>query len=188
MQSNVLVVLNTTSNSLLQRIEVTIIVVDKTKLEESYTFYIDFGTQNTTVKGGTVISTFNPASFNYYNYLLGLGEFRVDKTNDINFFMWTNNTFLTFSSFKYLSYYAIHWRNRSCFNTTLAGKFIAELQICSTTCPAGYNTTINLSYCIKCHYSCASCKSISTQCTDCPTASNRILDSNNTCNCISGYY
>jgi hypothetical protein len=121
--------------------ELTIIMVDKTKLEENYTYFIDFGIQNTTVRGGTVISTFNPASFNYFNYLLGLGEFRVDKTDDINFFMWTNSTFLTFTSFKYLSYYAIHWRNRSCINSTLAGKFILERQICSTICPPAYNTT-----------------------------------------------
>ena len=132
----------------------TIILVDKTKLEESYTYYIDFGTQKTTAKNVPVTSTFNPPSFNYYNYILGLGEFRVDKSTDINFFMWTNGSFLSFTSFKYLNYYATHWRMRKCINSSLAGKFIMELQICSTFCPVRYYTATAIDYCMKCYYTC----------------------------------
>lgn len=165
MQSSVLLVLNVSSNSALSRMEMTIILVDKTKLEENYVYYIDFGTETTSAKGGPVVSTFNPASFNYFNYILGLCEFRVDKSTDINFFRWTNGTYLSFSTFKHLAYYATHWRMRQCINSSLAGKFIIEMQICSTTCPAGYNTTATIDYCVKCHYTCSECNKISSECT-----------------------
>ena len=105
------------------------------------------------MKAAAPVSTFNPASFNYYNYILGLGEFRVNKTNDVHFFMWTNATFLSFTDFKYLSYYAIHWRKRVCINPKVASQFVMEMQICSANCPTKYYMTV-ADYCVKCYYTC----------------------------------
>lgn len=65
--------LNITSNSKLYRMELTVIIVDKTKLEATYKNFVDFGTLKTTQSGVTPTSTYNPASSNYFNYILGLG-------------------------------------------------------------------------------------------------------------------
>ena len=115
---------NITSNSKLFRMEMTVIVVDKTKLEANYTYFIDVGTTITTKPGSAPVSTYSPPSSNYFNFIIGLGSLRVDKSQDINFFFYTNNSFLSFTDFKYLSHYSLQWRQRQCINTSVANKFV----------------------------------------------------------------
>lgn len=65
--------LNITSNSKLYRMELAVIIIDKTKLEANYTNFVDFGTVKTTQSGAVPTSTYNPPSAKYFNFIIGLG-------------------------------------------------------------------------------------------------------------------
>jgi len=92
MSSSSIFDLNITSNSNLQRIEMTVFIIDKTKMEENYIFYIDTGRYIVQNNNGTPTSTFTPPAFNYFNYILGMTAFRVNSSFSPNFYFTPSNT------------------------------------------------------------------------------------------------
>lgn len=179
--------LNITSNSNLERMEMTVFVIDKTKMEASYTYFIDSGYYRATGPSVPVVQTFSPPSYNFYNFIFGVAEMEIDGQYNPNFFQTPAYTFGTNTQYLYLQYNALHWRMRQCINPSTIGKFVLEEQICYDVCPTGYATNSSLNYCVLCDSTCDSCQVDGTSCTSCPSGSHRTM-TNSSCPCDTGYF
>jgi hypothetical protein len=181
--------LNITSNSNLQRIELTVFIIDKTAMEATYTYFIDSGGYKIYQNSTTPISTFTPPSFNYFNHITGLTSMQVNSSFNPNFAMTPSNTFITTTQYIFLEYKVLHWRFRQCISPSTIGKFVLQEQLCYDVCPTGYATNTSINYCVLCDYTCASCQVDGTSCLSCPTLSFRTLNnSTNRCDCDTGYF
>lgn len=167
--------LNISSNSNLQRIDMTVFIVDKTKLESTYKYYIDSGSYKAYPNITVPISTFSPPSFNFYNYILGMTSFRVNSSFNPNFFLTPSDTYGTYTQYVFLEYSALHWRMRQCIQPSTIGKFVLEEQLCYDVCPDRYATNSSLDYCVRCYYTCQTCKVDGTSCLSCPNNTFRTL-------------
>jgi hypothetical protein len=144
------------SNSNLQRMEMTVFIVDKTALEASYTYYLDTGAYEVSNSNSTPVVTFLPPSFNYYNNILGITGMRVNSSFNPNFYFTASYTIATATQYIFVRLTALHWRKRQCVNSSIP-KFVVQEQLCYDVCPSGYATNASIDYCVLCSYTCSTC-------------------------------
>lgn len=72
-----------------------VILIDKTKFEAAKTSVLDQDVFYATNSGATQVYKFRAAAFNYYNYITGIINIRVNSTSALNFYVTPYNTIET---------------------------------------------------------------------------------------------
>ena len=72
MVDNTTVTITISSNATLERVDISLVVVDVVSYEAGFRNFFDHGVRTAQNSGASDVTTFNPFSFNYFNYVTAL--------------------------------------------------------------------------------------------------------------------